>query len=254
MPRLPELDLSLRLSKDEEAKRLATAQKRLLHLRLILGGQLTDGVYGPPVCVVFEGWDAAGKGGAIKRLVAHLDPRHVRVAQFAAPTADEKRHHFLARFYEKMPGWGGMTVMDRSWYGRVLVERVDEFATREQWEHAYSTIAEFERSFCEEGGVMVKFWLHVSEEEQLKRFQEREGDPLKRWKLTDDDWKNRAKRPLYMEALEDVFARTDHQQARWQLVEAESKRYARVKVIETVNAEIERGMRERGFPVPTQTT
>ena len=149
-----------------------------------------------------------------------------------------------------LPGLGGMTVFDRSWYGRVLVERVDQLATREEWERAYSTITEFERSFCEEGGVRVKFWLHVSEEEQLKRFQEREGNPLKRWKLTDDDWKNRAKRPLYGEALEEMFERTDHERGPWRLVEAESKRYARVKVIETVNAEIERGMRERGFPVP----
>src|SRR4029078_5012137 len=130
----------------------------------------------------------------------------------------------------------------RSWYGRVLVERVDQLATREEWERAYSTIAEFEGSFCEEGGVLVEFWLHLSEEEQLKRFQERENDPLKRWKLTDDDWKNRAKRPLYLEALEDMLERTDHRHAPWQLVEAESKRYARVTVIETVNAEIERGM------------
>ena len=254
MGRLDEVDLTLKLSRKEGTDQLAEQQQRLLRLRLALGGQLGDGTIGPPLCVVFEGWDASGKGGAIKRLVDHLDPRHVRVSQFAAPTYDEKRHHFLWRFWPALPGLGGMTVFDRSWYGRVLVERVDEFATREQWERAYSTIAEFERSFCEEGGVMVKFWLHVSEEEQLKRFQEREGDPLKRWKLTDDDWKNRAKRPLYMEALEDMFARTDHPQARWQLVEAESKRYARVKVIETVNAEIERGMRERGFPVPTQTT
>ena len=256
MGRLDELDLSLSLSREDYEKRLDAAQQRLVALRLALGGKLPgyEGRLGPALAVVFEGWDASGKGGALKRLVERLDPRHVRVAQYSAPTDIEKRHHFLWRFWPALPGLGGMTVFDRSWYGRVLVERVDEFATREQWERAYSTIAEFERSFCEEGGVMVKFWLHVSEDEQLKRFQEREGDPLKRWKLTDDDWKNRAKRPLYLEALEDVFTRTDHQQARWQLVEAESKRYARVKVIETVNAEIERGMRERGFPVPTQTT
>src|SRR5687767_275178 len=134
MGRLDDVDLSLKLSREEEAERLEIAQLRLLQLRLVLGGQIgTDPKLGPPLCVVFEGWDASGKGGAIKRLVNRLDPRHVRVAQFAAPTPDEKRHHFLARFYEKLPGWGGMSVFDRSWYGRVLVERVDGFATPEQW-------------------------------------------------------------------------------------------------------------------------
>jgi AMP-polyphosphate phosphotransferase len=253
--RLDQLDLSRSLSKEKYEPRLEAAQQRLATLRLALGGKLPgyEGRLGPALAVVFEGWDASGKGGALKRLVESLDPRHVHVAQYGAPTEREKRHHFLWRFWPALPGLGGMTVFDRSWYGRVLVERVDELATPEQWERAYSTIAEFERTFCEEGGVMVKFWLHLSENEQLKRFQERENDPLKRWKLTDDDWKNRAKRPHYVEAVEAMLDRTDHPPAPWQLVEAESKRYARVKVIETVNAEIERGMREREFPVPTQT-
>ena len=133
MGRLDSLDMTRKLSKAEEAERLATGHRRLLALRLALGGKLGDGSIGPPVCVVFEGWDASGKGGAIKRLVSPLDPRHVRVAQFAAPTYDEKRHHFLWRFWPVLPGWGGMTVMDRSWYGRVLVERVEGFATVAQW-------------------------------------------------------------------------------------------------------------------------
>jgi polyphosphate kinase 2 (PPK2 family) len=253
--RLDQLDLSLSLSKQEYEPRLEAAQQRLAALRLALGGKLPDyeGRLGPALAVVFEGWDASGKGGALKRLVELLDPRHVHVAQYGAPTEREKRHHFLWRFWPALPGLGGMTVLDRSWYGRVLVERVDNLATREEWERAYSTIVEFERSFCEEGGVLVKFWLHLSEEEQLKRFEERQKNPLKRWKLTDDDWKNRAKRSLYLEAVEDMLDRTEHPRAPWQLVEGESKRYARVKVIETVNAEIERGMRERGFPVPKQT-
>ncbi|MFL6217195.1 MAG: UDP-galactose-lipid carrier transferase, partial [Actinomycetes bacterium] len=124
MTRLDELDLSLKLSRKEEAARLEAASNRLLELRLTLGGLLGDGRLGPPVCVLFEGWDASGKGGAIKRLVSPLDARHVRVAQFAAPSADEKRHHSLWRFWPQLPGWGGMTVFDRTWYGRVLVERV----------------------------------------------------------------------------------------------------------------------------------
>jgi polyphosphate kinase 2 (PPK2 family) len=254
--RLDELDLSLSLSKNDYAERLAAAQERLTALRLALGGKLAgyEGRLGPAVAVVFEGWDASGKGGALKRLVEPLDPRHVHVAQFAAPTEREQRHHFLWRFWPALPGLGGMTVFDRSWYGRVLVERVEELATREEWERAYPTIVGFERTFCTESGVLVKFWLHVSDEEQERRFEKRASNPLKSWKITDEDWRNREKRPLYAEAVEEMFERTEHQQAPWHLIEGDSKRYARVKLIETVNAEIERGMRERGFPVPTPQT
>jgi polyphosphate kinase 2 (PPK2 family) len=250
--RLDELDLSLKLSKSEYAARLDAAQTRLTALRLALGGKLPgyEGRLGPALAVVLEGWDASGKGGALKRLVAELDPRHVHVAQYSALTDREKRHHFLWRFWPALPGLGGMTVFDRSWYGRVLVERVEEFATREQWERAYRKIVEFERSFCSEGGVLVKLWLHTSDEEQLDRFEKRQKDPLKSWKITEEDWRNREKRPLYLEALEDMFERTDHPDAPWHIVEGDSKRFARVKVIETINAEIERGMRESRFPVP----
>jgi polyphosphate kinase 2 (PPK2 family) len=182
--------------------------------------------------------------------VAQLDPRHVRVAQFAAPTYDEKRHHFLWRFSPALPGKGGMAVLDRSWYGRVLVERVEGFATERQWERAYDEITGFERSLCAEGMVMVKLWLHISAEEQLRRFKNREKDPLRRWKLTDEDWRNREKRDEYSQAVEDMIVRTSHPAARWHLIEAESKRYARVKVLDTVIAEIERVCRERGFKLP----
>ena len=143
-----------------------------------------------------------------------------------------------------------MTVFDRSWYGRVLVERVEGFATPEEWERAYATIVGFERTFCIESGVLMKFWLHVSDEEQLRRFQKREKNALKSWKMTEEDWRNRKKRPQYVEAIEDMLERTEHAHAPWHLVEGDDKRYARVKVIETVIAEVERGMRERGFPVP----
>jgi AMP-polyphosphate phosphotransferase len=252
MGRLDQVDLSLSLSKSDYKERLEAGQQRLAALRLALGGKLPgyEGRLGPALAVVFEGWDASGKGGALKRMVAELDPRHVRLAQYGAPTETEKRHHFLWRFFPALPGLGGMTVFDRSWYGRVLVERVEELATREEWERAYTTIVEFERSFCAEGGVLVKFWLHISDEEQLKRFEARESDPLKKWKITKEDWRNREKRPLYLEALEDMFERTEHPDAPWHIVEAEQKRFARVRIIETLNAEIERGMSERGFPVP----
>jgi AMP-polyphosphate phosphotransferase len=248
--RLDELDLSKSLTRKEEERGLSRAWERLAQLRLTLGGQLGDQGLGPPVCVLLEGWDASGKGGAIKRLVYPLDPRHVRVIQFAAPTHDEKRHHFLWRFWPVLPGWGGMTVMDRSWYGRVLVERVEGFASREQWLRANAEINEFERSLTDEGMILVKLWMHVSSEEQLKRFRKREKDPLKSWKLSDEDWRNREKRPLYLEAIEDMLARTDEPAARWDLIEGESKKYARVKVIETVIARIEEGMRRYGFEPP----
>ena len=245
------LDLSLKLTPKQEEARLAAAQGRLLHLRLVLGGQIGEGApLGPPVCVVFEGWDASGKGGAIKRLVAPLDPRHVRVAQFGAPTYDEKRHHFLWRFWPVLPGWGGMAVLDRSWYGRVLVERVEGYAAEEQWRRAYREIVDFERTLADEGMIMVKFWLHLSPEEQLRRFKARERDPLKAWKLTAEDWRNREKRHLYEAAVEEMLDRTDHAAAPWVLVEAEDKRWARVKVVESVVGAIEAGLAARNIPVP----
>jgi AMP-polyphosphate phosphotransferase len=247
---LDEVDLTLSLSRGEEERELKAAWKRLAQLRLTLAGLIGERRLGPPLCVVFEGWDAAGKGGAIKRLVAPLDPRHVRVAQFAAPSAEEKRHHFLARFWPALPGWGGMTVYDRSWYGRVLVERVEELASREQWDRAYGEIEAFERTLADEGTVLVKIWLHVSAAEQLKRFERRASDPLKAWKLTADDWRNREKRGEYAEAVEEMFARTDQPHARWHAVAAESKRYARVRAIRIVIEEIEAGMGRWGQEPP----
>ena len=248
---LDELDLSKKLSKEEEAEQLQGAWTRLTQLRLTLGGLIGSGELGPPVCVAFEGWDASGKGGAIKRLVAPMDPRHVRVVQFAAPTHDEKRHHFLWRFWPSLPGWGGMAVFDRTWYGRVLVERVEGFASQEEWTRAYDEINNFEAGLADEGMVLIKFWLHISSEEQLRRFEAREKDPLKSWKLTDEDWRNREKRPAYEEAVEEMVARTSVEpHASWHLIPADSKRYARVAVIDTVIAEIEAGMRRHGIEPP----
>ena len=250
MGRLDDVDLSQELSKKDETKALERAWKRLTQLRLTLGGQIGDKQLGPPVCVVFEGWDASGKGGAIKRLVAPMDPRHVRVVQFATPTPDEKRHHFLWRFWPALPGWGGMAVFDRSWYGRVLVERVEGFATRAEWERGYEEIVEFERSLAAEGTILIKFWVHISSDEQLHRFQRRERKPLKSWKLTEEDWRNRDKREAYEEAIEEMLERTDRAEAPWDLIAGESKQFARVQVIETVIARIEQGMRERGIEPP----
>ena len=253
MSRLDEVDFSLSLSSKEEEKELKRVQTRLAQLRLTLGGQLPVGGQkrlGPGLLVLFEGWDASGKGGAIKRLVAPLDPRHVRVCQFSAPTTDEKRHHFLWRFWSKLPGWGGMAVFDRTWYGRVLVERVEGFASREEWLRAYDEINSFERSLADEGTVLVKIWLHISSEQQLERFHKREKDPLKSWKLTEEDWRNRDKRDAYVEAVEDMLGRTDEPRAPWAVIPGDSKRYARVAVIEAVIARIEEGMRGWGIEPP----
>ena len=247
MGRLDDVDLSQKLGRKEQDKRLAAAQIRLEALRLQLAGLIGDGRLGPPVLMLFEGWDASGKGGAIKRLLTNLDHRHVRVASFAAPTHDEKRHHFMWRFFPKLPGWGGVAVFDRSWYGRVLVERVEGYASEEEWRRGYDEIAGMERSLAAEGMILIKFWMHVSDEEQLRRFQRRERLPLKRWKLTDEDWRNREKRGAYEEAVEDMFERTDQEVAPWTIVPGDSKRFARVFVAETVVSEIERGMREHGF-------
>ncbi len=250
MGRLDELDLSQSLSRKEETLQLERAWARVSHLRLTLGGQIGEREIGPPVCVLFEGWDASGKGGAIKRLVAEIDSRHVRVHQFAAPTPDEKRHHFLWRFWPYLPGWGGMAIFDRTWYGRVLVERVEDLATREQWLRAYDEINSFERTLTDEGMILVKLWMHISFDEQLKRFERRKKNPLKAWKLTDEDWRNRDKRDAYVGAVEDMLARTDEPNAPWSVIPADSKRYARVTVIETVIERIEDGMRERGIEPP----
>jgi polyphosphate kinase 2 (PPK2 family) len=248
--RLDELDLSLKLSSTEEERELKAAWKRLSQLRLTLGGLIGHQGIGPGVCVVFEGWDASGKGGAIKRLVAKMDPRHVRVRAFSTPTDDEKRHHFLWRFWPALPGWGGMAIFDRSWYGRVLVERVEGLATEEEWTRAYDEINWFEKTLADGGTILIKFWLHISDEEQLRRFKRRENRPLKAWKLTDEDWRNRERRGQYAEAVEEMVARTDQPHAPWHLIPADSKKYARVAVIHAVIAEIERGMKRWGFEPP----
>ncbi len=252
MGRLDNVDLTQKMSRSESEKRLAHLGRRLLQLRLVSGGLIGDGRLGPALAVVFEGWDAAGKGGAIRRLVAGLDPRHVRVQSYAAPTEREKRHHFLWRFGPNLPGAGGMAIFDRSWYGRVLVERVEGFATEPEWKRAYDEIVSFEKSLVAEGTTLVKFWLHISAEEQLARFESRRDDPLRRWKLTEEDWRNRAKRPAYAQAVEEMLSRTDRSRARWHVVAAESKQFARVKVVETVVHVLESDLSRAGITVPPE--
>jgi AMP-polyphosphate phosphotransferase len=247
---LDKLDMSQRLDREQYAKRLEDEQRRLLQLRLHLGGEMGSRRLGPGLQIVFEGPDASGKGGAIKVIVAPLDPRHYTVVNYAAPSEREKRHHFLWRFYRELPGLGGMAVFDRSWYGRVLVEKVEGFATRAEWSRAYRAIVDFEQSLVNEGVILVKFWMHVTDEEQLRRFEARAADPLKRWKLTDEDWRNRDKNRVYDAAAEEMFAKTSHRLSPWDVIAAEQKRFGRISMLETLNRRIEEGMRRFGMDVP----
>lgn len=250
MGRLASLDLTQRLDRDEYERRLVAGQHRLQHLRLTLGGLMGTGRLGPGVLVVMEGPDASGKGGAIKAMVGHLDPRHYHVVNYGAPTRQEKDHHFLWRFYKELPGLGQMAVFDRSWYGRVLVERIEGFCTKAEWKRAYKAIVEFEDSLATESTILVKCYMHISDDEQLKRFHSRAEDPLKRWKLTEEDWRNREKNRAYEEAAEEMFDRTDHRLAPWNVIAAEQKRFARVAALETIIARIEEGMVRWGMELP----
>ncbi len=192
-----------------------------------------------PVVLVFEGWDAAGKGGAIQRLTAKLDPRSNTVHAIAAPTGDDKARHYLYRFWRRLPPRGAIAIFDRSWYGRVLVERIEGFARPDEWQRAYAEINEFERQLVGFGTIVCKFWLHLSPEEQLRRFEERQNVPYKAWKLTDEDWRNREKWPQHEAAANEMLLRTSTPTAPWTIVETEDKRFGRIKVLSTVVQRLE---------------
>ncbi len=239
-----------RMDPEESERRIAAAQRRLLHLRLCCAGLLGDGSVGPGIIVLFEGFDASGKGGAIRRLAWSFDPRHVRVLEIGPPTDEERAHHFLWRFAPWIPGTGGFTIFDRSWYGRLLVERVEGLIDDAEVARSRRQIVAFEQGLSEEGTVLVKLWLEISDAEQLRRFDSRRHDSLKRWKLTDDDWRNRGLRTEYEAAADDMLASTSSEHAHWDVIAAEHKPYARVAVLETVISRIERALAARGFPVP----
>ena len=248
--RLDDLDLTQTMSAVESEKRIAAAQKRLLHLRLFSAGLLGPAPHAPGLLVLFEGFDAAGKGGAIRRLTAGLDPRHVRVVPISTPSPEELRHHFLWRFSPSLPGQGAMTVYDRSWYGRLLVERVDHLIQESDVARSAKEIVEWEEALVNDGVSLVKFWMHISEAEQLRRFNDRASTPSKQWKLTEDDWHNRSLRPQYLHALKDMIDWTDHSHAHWDLVAGEDKHFARVYVLETLIRRWEHDLERRGFKVP----
>ena len=225
---LETVDLTAKVEKDEYKARVDALQNKL-HL---LGFEVYT--QKRPVAMVFEGWDAAGKGGAIKRLTEKLDPRGYVVHGIKAPDGEEKARHYLWRFWRTLPEAGQISILDRSWYGRVLVERVEGFAPEADWQRAYSEINQFERQLMDFGTLVFKFWLHVSPEEQLKRFTERAGTPHKTWKLTDEDWRNREKWPAYEKAVDDMIVKTSTPGAPWTLVAANDKYHARLTVLETV--------------------
>jgi len=250
MSRVNEIDLTLSLSPEASLERVTKAQRRLTHLRLFTAGLLGSDRPGPGLIVLFEGFDASGKGGAIRRLTASLDPRHVHVVPVGPPTALEGSHHFLWRFQETIPATGQMTVYDRSWYGRLLAERVEGGVDRDGAQRSGEEIVEFERMLSNDGVTIVKFWLHISSDEQLARFQDRAQNPVKRWKLTDDDWRNREKRALYEASLVDMVDWTDHPHAHWDLIAAENKHYARAVILETLIGRWEKDLTRRGFALP----
>jgi polyphosphate kinase 2 (PPK2 family) len=230
---LRRIDLSLKLEQKEYERELAELQAKIYLLGLQVYQQKR------PVVLVFEGWDAAGKGGAIKRITEKLDPRSYVVHSIAAPSGDDKAHHYLYRFWRRLPSRGNIAIFDRSWYGRVLVERIEGFARTDEWQRAYAEINEFERQLVEFGTIVCKFWLHISPEEQLRRFEERQNVRYKAWKLTDEDWRNRDKWPQYEQAVDDMLLHTSTPAAPWTVVESEDKRFARIKVLRTVVRRLE---------------
>lgn len=187
-----------------------------------------------PVIMVFEGWDAAGKGGAIRRITEKIDPRGFVVYPIAAPKGDDATHHYLWRFWRRLPEVGQIAIFDRSWYGRVMVERIEGFCTEDEWKRAYREINYFERQLVDFGTILFKFWLHISPEEQLRRFESRAGDQLREWKLTEEDWRNREKWGVYEAAVNEMLLKTSTITAPWTVVEGDSKPYARIKILKTI--------------------
>lgn len=233
------VDLSKSLERDEYKEKLNKLQKKLsmLHNELY---RLRI-----PVVLGFEGWDAGGKGGAIKRLTSHLDPRGYTVHPTAAPNDYEKVHHYLWRFWNDMPKAGHITIFDRTWYGRVMVERIEGFCSEADWKRAYQEINEMEAHIAHSGAIVIKFWLHIDKDEQERRFKERQTTPGKEWKITDEDWRNREKWDQYEVAVNEMLLRTSTTYAPWVIVEGNSKYYARVKVLETVVDAIEKKVKEK---------
>ncbi|MBC7086544.1 MAG: polyphosphate:AMP phosphotransferase [Methanomethylovorans sp.] len=233
-PKISEVDLSQKIEQDEYEEKKDYYQERLGELQYKLFRKKI------PLIVVFEGWDASGKGGNIRRIVKKMDPRLYTVEAVGVPNDLEKSYHYLWRFYKKIPEAGHIAIFDRSWYGRVLVERVEAFSTEEQWKRAYNEINEFEEILADFGTIIVKFWLHIDKKEQLRRFENRENTPYKKWKITPDDWRNREKWDAYLEAADEMLSRTHTNYAPWTIIEANDKKYARIKILRNLVENIEK--------------
>ena len=235
---LETVDLGLRLEDDDYRDRLRTLQ--------VVVRQLAYRLYEArrSVVVVFEGWDAGGKGGAIRRFTEYLDPRGYRVFPIAVPRGDSAVRHYLWRFWRRLepPHEKQILIFDRSWYGRVLVERVEGLATEAEWGRAYEEINQFERQLVDSGVTLVKFWVHISPEEQLRRFEQRDSTEHKKWKLTEEDWRNREKWPQYEDAVNEMVVRTGTDNAPWTIVAGEDKHYARVEVLRVLEAAMHRAL------------
>lgn len=225
---LSAVDMSVTLDQQEYKEALVLNQVALAQL----GYQVY--VQQRPVVVVFEGWDAAGKGGAIKRVTEKLDPRGYVVYGIAAPQGDDKTHHYLWRFWRRLPEAGQIAIFDRSWYGRVMVERIEGFCAEADWKRAFREINQFERQLVDFGAILLKFWVNITREEQLRRFEDRAADKLRSWKLTAEDWRNREKWDLYEAAVNEMILKTSTLDAPWTIVEGNDKLYARIKVLRTL--------------------
>lgn len=235
---LSSTDLSLAYTKEQYKTYLKPLQKKISLLHSELYRRRI------PVVLAFEGWDAGGKGGAIKRLTEYMDPRGYRVNPTASPNDIEKAHHYLWRFWKNMPKDGHIAIFDRTWYGRVLVERIEGFCTQCEWKRAYREINEMEEQLANNGTVILKFWMQIDKKEQEKRFKERQNTPEKRWKITEEDWRNREKWDLYEEAVDEMLIRTSTTYAPWIIVEGNNKYYARIKVLESVIQALEERLKK----------
>ncbi len=240
---LDQLDLTRHLSSDDYKSQMKELQTEINELAWKAHNSKRSTV------LVFEGVDAGGKGGAIRRITRTIDARLYRTIPVAAPTDEEKAHHYLWRFWRHIPRAGYITIYDRSWYGRVLVERVEGFASDDEWRRAYSEINRFEEQLVDSGVILLKFWVHISQEEQLRRFEDRAAVPYKQYKITDEDWRNREKWPQYKDAVNEMVVRTSTKHALWTLVEGDDKPYARVKVMRTICETLKSAMATERTPI-----
>ena len=239
LPRLADADLSARLDPEDYKEQLKVLQKRLSHLHNEIYRRRI------PVVICYEGWDAAGKGGNIRRLAYPMDPRGFDVYPIASPTAPEKARHYLWRFWTRLPRTGHIAIFDRTWYGRVMVERIEGFCGEDDWKRAYNEINEFEQELADFGAVVLKFWIHIDQETQYQRFIQRQNTPEKSWKITEEDWRNREKWPQYEEAVSEMLEKTSTDYAPWHIIESNDKLYARIKVLRIVIEALERAIERK---------